>query len=327
MYYEIARRISKDLSSILAGITCVAGKRQGMKWLVDVEKNSEPELTKLLAAVPEGGLIKNLDDTFYIRYYTRKSRMIICGAGHVAMCVCELAAKCGFEVIVVDDRKEFLTKERFPLANKLICADFEKLSEMEEAKHAYFVILTRGHANDQLCLEKALLLNPVYIGVIGSKRKAAICKDSLIDSGYDKSIVDSVHTPIGLNINAKTPMEIAVSILGEIILQKNTNNLECLSEEILTYLNTNSKDEESKDVMTTIISKTGSAPRAEGTSMLVTSKGIYGTIGGGILEHKVWEYAKKANDMEIVKFSLDNDESAQEGMICGGAVEVLFEYL
>jgi len=126
--------------------------------------------------------------------------------------------KLGFQVVVIDDRKEYANPERFPEADKTIADDYSNVfSPIAINKFSYIVIVTRGHAHDQTVLEWAITTNAEYIGMIGSRNKIRKVYDNLIAKGVKEEDLKRVHAPIGLDIKAETPEEIAVSIMAEII--------------------------------------------------------------------------------------------------------------
>jgi len=123
-----------------------------------------------------------------------------------------------FEVAVVDDREVFANKERFPEADKVLAGDFgEIIEEIDHRPTDYHVIVTRGHKNDAQVLAAVLRRPFAYIGMIGSTRKTRIVFNYLKTQGVDPALLDRIHAPIGLDIGADTPQEIAVSILAELI--------------------------------------------------------------------------------------------------------------
>ncbi|MEW6129226.1 MAG: XdhC family protein [Acidobacteriota bacterium] len=141
--------------------------------------------------------------------------LFIFGAGHVGKAVAEIAVKLGYTVHLLDDREEFLnTFSEGDIQTHLI--DFNDLN-IEMSADDVVVIVTRGHWYDELCLSFAIKQSPRYLGMIGSKRRVLGIKNRLIEEGISKVRLDQVQAPIGLKINAKTPMEIAISILAEII--------------------------------------------------------------------------------------------------------------
>lgn len=146
------------------------------------------------------------------------SELILCGAGHVANCVAPLAKMVGFRVVVVDDRQEFANYERYPNADEVRVLTFDSLFEhIAVTDKSYIAILTRGHLHDRTVLKAALATDAEYIGMVASARKRALLLDSLEADGCRRDRLEAVRTPIGLDIAAETPEEIAVSIVGELI--------------------------------------------------------------------------------------------------------------
>jgi xanthine dehydrogenase accessory factor len=140
------------------------------------------------------------------------------GGGHVSLQIVPLAARVGFKVVVVDDRAEFADPHNFPEAWKVHQYPFEDvLDKFPVDESSYFVIVTRGHIHDKTVLTQALRIPAKYIGMIGSRRKRNMIYDALLKEGFTKDDMDRVHAPIGLDIGAETPEEIAVSIVGELI--------------------------------------------------------------------------------------------------------------
>ncbi len=144
------------------------------------------------------------------------------GAGHVAQPTAAIAAMTGFYVSVADDRKEFANPERFPQAHEIRVLDsFEDaFSGCDVDEDSYIVIFTRGHLHDRTVLAQALRTKAGYIGMIGSSKKRNAIYRQLLDQGFEQKDIDRVHSPVGLEIEAETPEEIAVSILAEMILKR-----------------------------------------------------------------------------------------------------------
>ncbi len=149
----------------------------------------------------------------------RICRAFIFGAGHVAQPTAHLAAMVGFSVSVADDREEFANDQRFPDANEIrVLTHFkESFAGLEIYQDDYVVILTRGHLHDKTVLAQALKTQAGYIGMIGSRRKRDAIYSALFEEGYVQADIDRVHSPIGISIDAETPEEIGVSIVGEMI--------------------------------------------------------------------------------------------------------------
>jgi len=123
-----------------------------------------------------------------------------------------------FRVTVIDDRPEFADRERFPAAEEVICQPFEGLVEkLGITSTDYIVIVTRGHLSDGVVLGEALKTPAAYIGMIGSHRKRDAIYSSLLEKGYKEEDLERVHSPIGLEIGAEMPAEIALAIVGELV--------------------------------------------------------------------------------------------------------------
>jgi xanthine dehydrogenase accessory factor len=141
------------------------------------------------------------------------------GAGHVAQPTARLATFVGFRVRVVDDRAEFANAERFPEAEEVrVATDFDSALEgFAIDRSAFIVIVTRGHLHDQTVLMQALRTEAAYIGMIGSRRKRDHIFNALLKQGFTEADLKRVHSPIGLDIDAETPEEIALSIVAELV--------------------------------------------------------------------------------------------------------------
>ncbi|HEY1648473.1 MAG TPA: XdhC/CoxI family protein [Terracidiphilus sp.] len=140
------------------------------------------------------------------------------GAGHVALELFKAAKNAGFDVIVADDRDLYANAERFPGARQIIARDFdEAIAELAPNESSYIVIATRGHRDDMRVLRWAVQTRARYIGMIGSRRKAITVARELTAEGLNPELFERVHSPVGLDIGAITPEEIAVSIVAELI--------------------------------------------------------------------------------------------------------------
>lgn len=273
-------------------------------------------------------LVLDEDTEVFVEQIIPKPQLVICGGGHVALDLCSVGKMLDFNVIVIDDRKEFANESRFNIADKVICKSFEEALSEVNGNNSYFVIVTRGHRDDRKCLEIILNKNHKYVGMIGSKGKVAMVRSKLIQAGYTKEELNKVHTPIGLNIGAETPAEIAISIAAEIISIKNEGDKPSYID--YNILNT-IKDDSRNKVLVSILNKKGSSPRGVGAKMLVFEDGDFmGTIGGGSVENAAYEKAldlikKQKSCVEI--YDLSNSKAATLGMACGGKITVLFEYI
>lgn len=145
--------------------------------------------------------------------------LYVAGAGHVGRASAELASTVGFNTIVLDDRSEFLSRDRFPGAAELrLVPDFANcFVPAEPDLNSFILIVTRGHVHDRIVLAQALNTRAGYIGMIGSAKKRDAIYESLLSQGVPRSQIDRVHCPVGLSIGADTPEEIAVSIVAQLI--------------------------------------------------------------------------------------------------------------
>lgn len=147
-------------------------------------------------------------------------RLLILGGGHIAVPLAEMGKLLEFHVSIVDDRLSFANPTRFQSANQVLCQNFEKaIREFPSDTNTYVIIVTRGHRHDKTCLAEVLRRKKsAYIGMIGSRRKVAALIEDLREEGFTEEELKNVYAPIGLDIGAQTPAEIAVSIIAEIIM-------------------------------------------------------------------------------------------------------------
>jgi xanthine dehydrogenase accessory factor len=154
----------------------------------------------------------------YWECWTPPATLFLFGAGHVSRPLCHLAKLVGFRVVVVDDREEFPTPDRFPEADELLVRSFDlEGDDFSLVPEAYVAIITRGHLHDHQLLRQALKKPLRYLGMIGSRRKTELIFQALRREGFAEALIETIHAPIGLTINAQTPEEIAVSIVAELI--------------------------------------------------------------------------------------------------------------
>ncbi len=180
------------------------------------------DIEKLKAGLPGVSTtsIIRLEDRRVMVDRVRRLKTVYCfGGGHVAVPTAHLAALVGFRVIVMDDRPGYATAERFPEANKVVVIkDFNHaLDGLDIDEDSYIVIFTRGHRYDRAVLEQALRTPAGYIGMISSRRKREAIYAALEAAGFERERLARVHSPIGIEIGAETPEEIAVSIVAELI--------------------------------------------------------------------------------------------------------------
>lgn len=189
------------------------GKASRVKYdLGDVEKSST-------------GMVCGGKMEFFIEPLKSFPRLYIFGAGHVALSLARMAAELSYPHIVFDDRSEFATAERFPQALDLRVGSFAELSaQLETVPPAYIIVITHCHETDLEAMRGVLGKSYQYLGLICSRRKKAEMFRILEEEGFDKKELGRVHAPIGLDLGGKTPPEIAVSILSEVIAEFQKKN-------------------------------------------------------------------------------------------------------
>ena len=151
-------------------------------------------------------------------------RLVVCGAGHVGASLAKLAAFTGYHTTLIDDRADFLKRERFPEGQiELVVAD-DWGSAVREAigngRGVSVAVVTRGHNEDEQCMQAVVRANPDYVGLIGSKRRTSIVIERLRETGSTDEQLRNIHAPIGLDIGAVSPEEVALSIMSEIVAER-----------------------------------------------------------------------------------------------------------
>ena len=270
-----------------------------------------------------------------------RPRLIICGGGHVSAALVRMASLLAFDIWVIEDRPLFADNAKRQGADHVICGDYKKtLARLEPQADDYYVCMTRGHRFDMECLTEIFRKPYAYVGMMGSKKRAAIVKKDLEESGFSQETISGLHSPIGLAIGGQTPEEIALSVISEIVKCKNERTgctqvdkevLDALIEAAKQETDTQASDE--KYILCTIIKKNGSAPRGVGTQMLVSSDNrIIGTIGGGCAEAEVISHCRRLFRKQefkcgLMDVSMNTDDAEKEGMVCGGSISVLLEQI
>lgn len=162
---------------------------------------------------------------FFIEPVNQVPHLIIFGGGHCGHPLARISRQIGFQYTLIEDRPEFAGEDRFPDANQIIIGDIEQVSnDLETTEADYIAIVTRNHELDFLTLKHILKKPARYIGLIGSKSKRQKIIKRLKSEGFGTKEIERIHTPIGIEIKAETPEEIAISILAEIILVKNSTS-------------------------------------------------------------------------------------------------------
>lgn len=262
-------------------------------------------------------LLQNGQDVSMLckEWFCPQPQLILCGGGHVSREVAAFAHRLDFSVTVIDDRTEAVTRERFPTAERLICDSYENLGRYLEPDACY-VVVTPNHKADLQCVSTILPTRYRYLGMIGSKKKVASTTQNLSNAGFSQEQIHSIFAPIGLPIGAVTPAEIALSIMSQIIQEKNKTHAASADKALLEVTE--------PGTLCVIIEKHGSAPRGVGSMMFVGLNKVIGSIGGGEPEYLAIQYAKEQPCCTTQEYTLNNTAANGLDMICGGRIKVLF---
>jgi len=218
---EGAKMLVRPDGSIFGTIGGGSLEARVIKEAIEVIKRGKPKrhhFTLTAKGAGELGMICGGDTEVFIEPILTQPTLCIFGGGHIALALTKMGRLCGFKIAVIDDRPEFAQAERFPEAEVILAEDFTRaFSKLKIDKLSYIVIVTHGHRHDEVVLEWAVGTTAKYIGMIGSKTKNETIFNHLRARGISKEQLDRVHAPIGLEIGAQTPEEIAVSILAEVI--------------------------------------------------------------------------------------------------------------
>src|SRR5277367_1546507 len=219
--FETAKMLVRDDGSIAGTIGGGCVEAEVWQAAREVMESEKPRsLTFNLNQDPkyDTGLVCGGTLDIFIEPVLPAALLYIFGAGHVSVNLCKVARGAGFDVTVVDDRDSYANPERFPDAKEIIAEDFDQaMARLIPEESAYLVIVTRGHRDDMRILRWAVQTRARYIGMIGSKRKVIKIFETLQQEGVPAHLFERVHAPIGLDIGAITPEEIAVAITAELI--------------------------------------------------------------------------------------------------------------
>lgn len=193
-----------------------------------VAKVADAEWQKpVLLAVEYAGTQYRL---FWDRLSRRRSALVL-GAGHISQPLTAMLAMTGYAVTVVDDRPDFANTARFPQAESVICQDFTRaLDELKLSAYGVIIVVTRGHRSDLDCLRAVIAQPAGYVGMIGSQGRVRIVMNTLAEEGVDREALLRLRAPIGLDIGAETPAEIALSIASEIVAVNRSGSCQPLSD-------------------------------------------------------------------------------------------------
>ena len=145
-------------------------------------------------------------------------RLVVVGAGHVAVPICQIGQAAGFEITVIDDRSDYANRERFPQAEQILVGDMaECLARLDIDPSTFIVLVTRAHAFDERALQTLVGCPAPYIGMIGSRRRVLIVYRNLVELGISPESLGNIYAPIGLDIGSRTPEEIGLAVVAEIV--------------------------------------------------------------------------------------------------------------
>jgi xanthine dehydrogenase accessory factor len=173
----------------------------------------------LLAISREKSSIVEIDDgiRIFFNVLSAEARLLICGAGHIAIPLARFANEVGFDVTILDDRSDFAHPSRFPGCTTIAENFTLALRDMPLGPSTYVVIITRGHEHDVDCLMEILPRQAAYVGLIGSRRRVSFVLQGMEEKGFSRQRLKEVFTPIGIPIGAESPAEIALSIVSELV--------------------------------------------------------------------------------------------------------------
>jgi len=214
-----AKMLVRTDGSILSTIGGGIVEAEIIKEAVEVIKICKPKRICYKLTEGETGMLCGGEFEVFIEPILPIPTLFIFGGGHIALPLSRIANLVGFKIVVVD-APELANPKRFPGAEKTLDIDFSKEifnSRLKIDKSSYIVVATRDHKRDEVILEGALNTSAKYIGLVGSKTKREAIFSHLLAKGIPQELLDKVYNPIGLEINARTPEEIAVSILAELI--------------------------------------------------------------------------------------------------------------
>lgn len=219
--FQSAKMLVRDDGSIVGSVG--GGCVEAEVWNAAREVMRE-ERSRVLSfdltedSMADGGLICGGRVEIFVEPVVPTPHVVLFGAGHISQQVARIARVAGFTISVVDNRPQYANAERFPDAEQVYADSFEEaFGALVPNEHTYLVIVTRGHQEDESVLRWAVTTAAGYIGMIGSKRKIRAIRQNLLSEGVPSEVLDRVFMPIGVEIGAVTPEEIAVSIAAELV--------------------------------------------------------------------------------------------------------------
>jgi len=218
-----AKMLIKEDDSFIGSVGGGGVEHEIRRKAVEVMDSSEPQIIHfdLSGSGEQAAMICGGQMDVFLEPITSQETLYLFGAGHISQNTAAMGKMLGFRVVVIDPRPDYNNVDRFPNASSLLVEEYETaFSKLSVDKESYIVIVTPGHVFDERCLQFAVGTEVKYIGMIGSRKKAEDVKERLLRKGVSQQQLDRVYGPIGLEIGAETPQEIAISILAEIIKVK-----------------------------------------------------------------------------------------------------------
>jgi xanthine dehydrogenase accessory factor len=202
-----------------------AGNAVGSLGAAELDSLVVPQVAAFLQSRDETRLVRVKDDIDLLFERLQPSpRLVVCGAGHVGASLAKLGAFLGYETTLIDDRAEFLQPDRF--ANEaielVVASDWGSAVRevIGNGRGVSVAVVTRGHSEDEQCMRAVIETNPYYVGLIGSKRRTSIVIERLREAGASEEELRKIRAPIGLDIGAVSPEEVALAIIAEIVAER-----------------------------------------------------------------------------------------------------------
>lgn len=240
---KVAELLERGVAAVV--ITVARGANVGAKLLIDEAGNTTgslgeldslvgPQVSKFLQSRDETRLVcvkdfatdfPSASETFLLFERLQATpRLVVCGAGHVGASLAKLGAFLGYKTTLIDDRAEFLKRDRFPdeQIDFVVASDWSTAVRevIGNGRGVSVAVVTRGHNEDEQCMRAVLETKPAYVGMIGSKRRTSIVIERLREAGASEEVLRNIRAPIGLDIGAVSPEEVALAIIAEIVAER-----------------------------------------------------------------------------------------------------------
>ena len=195
------------------------GAAEGTLGDVELDREAVNKARELMVHGKNDYVVAESGAEYFVEAYTTPPQLVICGGGHVSKAISAHAKALGFRLFITDDRAEFANEERFPEADMVVAKQPEEaLRELPINPNTFIIVATRGHRFDNVALAAAASTPARYVGLMGSRRKTILIYEDLVRMGVPVDRINEIRSPIGLDIRARTPEEIAVSIMAEVLM-------------------------------------------------------------------------------------------------------------